>query len=154
MEADHDELETDALSRHPGMVRSCLKPAVQPGADHLDLQREALPWKPDTTFESDHVMRADELRQELLKRGAIKGSIQPDLTADGLHMAVIVMIMVVIVVMMPSFVSVLSSMARFRGLQPEHQSWINLPSADRQCARTGTQPRLDCLQNGLQLRRL
>ena len=59
-----------------------------------------------------------------------------------------------IVVMMPSFVSVISALARFKGLKPEHQSWINLPSADRQSARTGAQTWLDRLQNGLQLRRL
>ena len=98
----------------------------------------------------------------MLERAAIKRAFQTDLTADRLHVAVIVMavvvmavvVMAVVVIVVTGILRLVSAMGGFGRLKTKHQGWINLPLADGQSACPWTQTRLDPLQHAVQLGRL
>ena len=63
------------------------KPAVQPGADHLDLERQRFAGQPQATFEPQHLVIADQLRQQGLHGGAIQqNAIDLQVLANNRHM--------------------------------------------------------------------
>ena len=93
LKTDHDQFKASASSRLPCLIRGCFEPAVQTRTDHLNLERQRLALQPDAALEPNHPMPADKVRKQLFQLPTGHGAFTANLTAEGLHMRMVVVIM-------------------------------------------------------------
>ena len=97
LQTDHHQLKASCLAGFPGLRRSRLEPALQPGPDHLDLKRERFSLNPEPSLEPDHIVVDHEAAEQPFELPTLERTLQLDLTADSLNMRVIVVMVITVI---------------------------------------------------------
>ena len=97
LQTDHHQLKASCLAGFPGLRRSRLEPALQPGTDHLDLKRERFSLNPEPSLEPDHIVVDHKAAEQLFELPTLERTLQLDLTADSLNVRVIVVMVIPVI---------------------------------------------------------